>query len=157
MKNSEKKKKFLFHNILYSMGTCFWWLPSSKCSPFVGNWKLSTEGLGFASVESFAIAYVPCFWRLRWGISLLPRNFLKREDISWSEVTIKIDIPIFFSSKTLVEVSLFQISNRYSIFSHGNASTRNHHFQSKGQSRFWPNPLSVTSAKKKQIFSSQHP
>ena len=76
LRTPRKKRNFRSTIFLYSMDTCFWWLPSSKWSPFVGNWRLPTERLGFASVESCAMAYLPCFWRLRWSISLPPRNFL---------------------------------------------------------------------------------
>ena len=61
-----------------------------------------------------------------------------------------------FSSKTLVEVSFLQISNRSSISSHGNASTRNHHFPSKSQSRFWPNPLNIYSFDQHFSLNWQH-
>ena len=55
------------------------------------------------------------------------------------------DISFFlcFSSKSLLKVRFFQILSRSSIFSHGNAFTRNHHFPSKSKSRSGPIPLNA--------------
>ena len=95
IKNCSENWKFPLHWILYSMDTCFWWLPSSKWSWIVGNRRLHPNTLGVLLTESCWMAYDWCFWKLRWGISSLPRNFLTRWDISCSEVTILIDIPFF--------------------------------------------------------------
>ena len=51
---------------------------------------------------------------------------------------------VCFSSKSLLKVRFFQILSRSSIFSHGNAFTRNHHFPSKSKSRSGPIPLRDT-------------
>ena len=125
------------------MVTCFWWFPSSKPSWFAGNWRLCPNKLGLFFQEYRCVGIFASVWILRWGISSLPRNFLTSQDISCSEVTIFGDISFFvcFSSKTLLEVRFLQRLSRSSIFSHGNAFTRNHHFPSKSKSRSGGIPL----------------
>ena len=136
---------FLRHIILYSMVTCFWWFPSSKPSWFAGNWSLCPNKLGLFFQEFRCVGIYAWVWMLRWGISSLPRNFLTSQDISCSEVTIFGDISFFvcFSSKTLLEVRFFQRLSRSSIFSHGNAFTRNYHFRLNSKSRSGPIPLRI--------------
>ena len=143
MKNCSENWKFPVHKILYSMVTCFWWFPPSKPSWFAGNWSLCPNKLGLFFQEFRCVGIYAWVWMLRWGISSLPRNFLTSQDISCSEVTIFGDISFFvcFSSKTLLEVRFFQRLSRSSIFSHGNAFTRNHHFPSESKSRSGPIPL----------------
>ena len=143
MKNCSENWKFPVHKILYSMVTCFWWFPSSKRSWFEGNRRLCPNELNDLFQRIRCLGIYAWVWMLRWGISSLPRNFLTSQDISCSEVTMFDDISFFvcFSSKSLLKVRFFQILSRSSIFSDGNAFTRNHHFPSKSKSRSGHVPL----------------